>query len=468
LLLFFKKEDLVAQCNGTAHAAKVAGGLKTQVAAADSPLPDLPLIRKSYSGFQKDGATGLVPSRDDFVQRTLIMKHRLALFCAVSAILPGAVQAQTLSVTQLAAIRESVSAPPTSFFGPQGQTLFLQAAVTDVNGNYSNAGVFALPAYTSGPASGGNYSIPMAPSPAFNGVYYWQAYAPTGYSNAWTLQFGDKGGLGAPVQTPAEVTGPPLPFASNITMSGDPSHPTFTWTHAQASRLNGSAFCIYSGELEVFCAFPGNGDVTYTLPPASANGYNLVPGNTYYFNIAAYSLRPGQATLCGNPCVAASSNNYIVYVPPSDTLPLVHIPEPTSSNPNATTLRFRVLEDERYDTYVAPISAVGYAYQALSGPNFAAVTLPAGQSSNFTVSYNVNGTTTTRKVPPGRRFPFPAGGVSTFVVTGATPSGASGFITGLQFTGSGTFVGVQSALSPSFPQAGASVAAAASVASKPD
>ncbi len=396
------------------------------------------------------------------------MKHRLALFCAVSAILPGAVQAQTLSVTQLAAIRESVSAPPTSFFGPQGQTLFLQAAVTDVNGNYANAGVFALPAYTSGPASGGNYSIPMAPSPAFNGVYYWQGFAPTGYSNPWTLQFGDKGGLGAPVQTPAEVTGAPLPFASNITMSGDPSHPTFSWTHAPASRLNGSAFCIYSGELEVFCAFPGNGDVTYTLPPASANGYDLVPGNTYYFNIAAYSLRPGQATLCGNPCIAATSNNYIVYVPPSDTLPLVHIPEPTSSNPNATTLRFHVLQDERYDTYVAPISAVGYGFQALSGPNFAAVTLPAGQSSNFTVSYNVNGTPTTRKVPPGRRFPFPAGGVSTFVVTGATPSGASGFITGLQFTGSGTFVGVQSALSPSFPQAGASVAAAASVASKPD
>jgi hypothetical protein len=275
------------------------------------------------------------------------MKPRLALFCAVSAIVPGAVQAQTLSVTQLAAIRQSVSAPPTSFFGPQGQTLFLQAAITDVNGNYANAGVFALPAYTSGPASGGNYSIPMTPSPAFNGVYYWQGYAPTGYSNPWTLQFGDKGGLGAPVQTPAEVTGAPLPFASNITLSGDPSHPTFTWTHAQASRLNGSAFCIYNGELEVFCAFPGNGDITYTLPPASAGGYDLEPGNTYYLEISAYALRPGQTSLCNNTCIAAISDNFIVYVPPSDTLPLVHIPEPTSTNPNATTLRFAVSEGRR-------------------------------------------------------------------------------------------------------------------------
>ncbi len=431
---------------------KVAGGLKTQVAAAESPLSDLLLINTLYSGYQTKGTAESVLRRDPVVQRKIFMKHRFVLSCAALATLPGAVQAQTLTVTQLAAIRQSVSAPPTSFFGPQGQSLFLQAAVTDVNGNYANAGVFALPAYTSGPASGGNYSIPMTPSPAFNGVYYWQGYAPTGYSNPWTLQFGDKGGLGAPVQTPAEVTGAPLPFASNITLSGDPSHPTFTWTHAQASRLNGSAFCIYSGELEVFCAFPGTGDVTYTLPPASAHGYDLVPGTTYYFDISAYALRPGQTSLCNNTCIAAISDNFIVYVPPSDTLPLVHIPEPTSTNPNATNLRFAVSEGRRYDTYVAPISAIGYGYQAFSGPNFAAVTLPAGQSGDFTVSYNADGTPGSHKVAPGRRFTFPSGGVSEFVITGATPSAASGFITTLQFAGSGLFVGAQSTLSPSLPQ----------------
>ena len=82
-------------------------------------------------------------------------------------------------------------------------------------------------------------------------------------------------------------------------------------------------------------------------------------------------------------------------------------------------------------------------------PNFASVLLPAVQANPFDVSFVYNGTSFSDMVAPETVFDFPALGVDAFTVTGIDPSDeldpgdTTAFITGLTFTGDGTFNGTQ-------------------------
>lgn len=100
--------------------------------------------------------------------------------------------------------------------------------------------------------------------------------------------------------------------------------------------------------------------------------------------------------------------------------------------------------------FVDPKVAVGYSFAIGAGdPNFASVLLPAVQSNPFDVSFVYNGMSFSDMVAPETVFDFPTLGVDAFTVTGIDPSDGldpadtTAFITGLTFTGDGTFNGTQ-------------------------
>jgi hypothetical protein len=111
--------------------------------------------------------------------------------------------------------------------------------------------------------------------------------------------------------------------------------------------------------------------------------------------------------------------------------------------------------------YIDPAFASGYIYQIGAGdPNFACVTLPAVQSTPFTVSFAEGASTISDPVSANNQFCFPTGGVSEFEVTGIDPtddldpSDPTAFVTGLSLVGDGSFTGTMTALVGSVPEPG--------------
>ena len=126
--------------------------------------------------------------------------------------------------------------------------------------------------------------------------------------------------------------------------------------------------------------------------------------------------------------------------------PLVNLPAVTPLGVYQYTMT--VVAGTTY--FVDPKVAVGYSFAIGAGnPHFASVLLPAVQANPFDVSFVYNGMSFSDMVAPETVFDFPTLGVDAFTVTGIDPSDGldpgdtTAFITGLTFTGDGTFNGTQ-------------------------
>jgi len=96
-------------------------------------------------------------------------------------------------------------------------------------------------------------------------------------------------------------------------------------------------------------------------------------------------------------------------------------------------------------TYLGPTVAAGDVYQTAAGnPNFASVVLPIGIDSSNTYTLSSCGGASLGTIAGGQTFTFASGGVSCFKVSGITnvnQADTDALVTGLTFTGSGSFSG---------------------------
>lgn len=95
--------------------------------------------------------------------------------------------------------------------------------------------------------------------------------------------------------------------------------------------------------------------------------------------------------------------------------------------------------------YLGPTVATGDEYQTGAGnPNFASVVMPIGIDSSNTYTLSSCSGASLGAIAGGQTFTFASGGVSCFKVGGITnvdPTDTNALVTGLTFTGSGSFTG---------------------------
>ena len=100
--------------------------------------------------------------------------------------------------------------------------------------------------------------------------------------------------------------------------------------------------------------------------------------------------------------------------------------------------------------YLGPTVATGDEYQTGAGnPNFASVVMPIGIDSSNTYSLSSCSGASLGTIAGGQTFTFASGGVSCFKVGGIAnvdPTDTNALVTGLTFTGSGSFTGTVDAV----------------------
>jgi hypothetical protein len=271
----------------------------------------------------------------------------------------------------------------------------------------------------------------------------------------WSLEFingGDTATAVTPLLTP-DAAAAPVPFPVNVTISGNGTAPTLSWTIP-------AGFTPDAFRVQVWDKNPqGVPDVIFStnLPPNATSftipdTVNLSFGTPYVLGIQLIRTRDGTAgTGSPNSNISKRSNSFFDFTPLSGGPPNVYLPNvgqaPDPGSGYGATYQFSITNILSGETvFIDPYLAVGYDYAIGAGdPNFASVVLPAVQSNPFLLSF------------PGKRSPvfvngnveyvFPHGGVSSFSVRRINPSAnldpgnVTAFITGLKFTGPGNFTG---------------------------
>ncbi len=268
-------------------------------------------------------------------------------------------------------------------------------------------------------------------------------------TKAWTVTFTN--GSNSLVDTSPSLTGvTPAPFAYNVTMSGSSLDPMFTWSYP--SSINGVYVLNYDKSLITSAGIP---DLIYAYPLlGSTNHYTLplgllTPGTQYDVVLKAEVVRnpslPFPSDL-SNANIKTQSDSYFPFTPVASAVPL-YLP---TVNPTTGAYGYDMTVAAGAEYFVDPSISVGYAYRiGVGNPDFASVQLPSIQTNDFDLSYLHNGKWLTTVVAPGGTFDFPAGGVTSFDVTGIDPSlmldpgVTTAFATGLTFTAEGSFTGTQ-------------------------
>jgi PEP-CTERM motif len=279
----------------------------------------------------------------------------------------------------------------------------------------------------------------------------------------WTLTFTNAVGAAGAPNTVSATTGSLVgvtvpPFAQNVTVSGSSANPTFSWTYQNGSGVGGVQVNIYDNTManlagmpfdQVYTTeipgIPGPANSSFTVPTALAGGLTLQNNHNYTIGIFGNVLR-NPAGLPTNANTAAKSEALFNFTPLPAGAPLANLPAVTPAGVYQYTMT--VVAGTTY--FIDPPVAVGYSFAIGAGdPNFASVLLPAVQANPFDVSFVYNGMSFSDMVAPKTVFDFPTLGVDAFTVTGIDPADGldpadtTAFITGLTFTGDGTFNGTQ-------------------------
>lgn len=289
---------------------------------------------------------------------------------------------------------------------------------------------------------------------------------PANLTGPWTLSFQNPGTSPTTASTALTLAGSgEIPFVNSVTLSGTSAAPTFSWTPPAGVPVDGYRINIYQNDLETFNSLGqviNTGEVTsknvgptitsYTVGPTDfTHGVSLAPNTTYTIEISLLQTRNGSTTNLSNNNVSAISRVYSTFQTLPVGAPSVILPTVTGSG----TFTFNVTVQPGITYSIDPAVATGYIYQTGAGdPNFASLVLPnIGNTSPYQL-YLWNGTSFVfdTNLAAGTIFDFGPGGVNEFEVLGINPglgldpTNTTAFITGLTFTGAGTFTGTMTAV----------------------
>jgi len=296
----------------------------------------------------------------------------------------------------------------------------------------------------------------------------------------WNLEFINGVNSATAVTPPltAAAAADPAPFPVNVTISGNGTAPTLSWTVPAGFTPDAFRVQVFDKNIKnpqgvsdiIFSTnLPANA-TSFTIPDPIPPPYNrpLSFGTPYVLGLQLIETRNGlPSTGSPNSNISRRSNSFFDFtpisgdVPPDIHLPIVGPPPPPSSGYGAT-YQFSITNIVPGVTiFIDPYLAVGYDYAIGPGnPKFASVLLPAVQSNPFILSYQGPSGQVSVPLPAGQEYLFPSGGVDHFSVREISfsayldPGNVTAFITGLTFTGAGNFTGTMTpviALSPPSP-----------------
>lgn len=257
-----------------------------------------------------------------------------------------------------------------------------------------------------------------------------------------------------------------VPFVNSITLSGTSENPTFTWTPPPSTTVNGYRVNIYDKSLiandPVTGALINTGLVssknlaptvtayTVTASDFTVPGYGFTIGTNYSLEILAMQTRDGSSTNLGNTNVYSLSRVYADFTPKEGGGPAVNLPVVLEGG--VYKFDITVVPGETY--YLDPEVAIGYDFAiGVGDPNFRSVVLPTGIGDDLYDIFGLNDASEPILLAEdwmgGVVYDFGVGGLSGFRIlgietsAGLDPASTTAFVTGVVFTGAGTFTGTQ-------------------------
>lgn len=304
-------------------------------------------------------------------------------------------------------------------------------------------------------------NIPFGPGPIIPNFFQRLLADDPALYGAWTLTFtntvGTTNSASVTVDLPNDAK--QAPFVSTITLSGTSANPVFTWTPPAGVHVDGYRVNIYDKAL---ITPTNNGQVTsrnlqpdvtsYEVKAAdftvAGNGFKL--DHDYSIEISLIQTKDGTSGNLANDNLKAIARAYADFRPTQAGSQNVILPVTLENG--AYQYNVAVAPGQTY--YIDPLVAVGYDYATGAGdPNFRSVDLPDAIGDG---KYDIWGFD-----PLGAAvllahdwlgtsvYDFGAAGVGRFRVTGIEtdagldPANTTAFVTGVTFTGAGTFTGTQ-------------------------
>lgn len=308
-------------------------------------------------------------------------------------------------------------------------------------------------------AAGGTASrvINFNPSP-LNPNFYSRVFAdaPT-LRGDWTLTF-TNGGDSASRNVTLAASATQAPFVNSITLSGTSANPTFSWTPPAGVAVDAYRINIYdkalrvgsnTGQVTNHDLLPGVTSYTVQASDFTVPGYGFTLGKNYSIEISLIQTKDG-TTNSGNANLQAIARVYADFTPMETGGPVVNLPVVLADG----AYQFNMVVQAGQTYYIDPEVAVGYDYAIGAGdPNFRTVDLPDSIGDGL---YDIFGYDLSDQLVlladdwnGADAFDFGGNGVSRFRVSGIEtsagldPTNTTAFVTGLTFTGSGSFTGTQ-------------------------
>jgi hypothetical protein len=277
-------------------------------------------------------------------------------------------------------------------------------------------------------------------------------------TGSWNLTF-QNGPDTATVVTPslAGIPVAPVPFPTNVTISGTGTTPILSWTVPPTFTPDAVRVVVFDKGVTL----PNNMKdvILATSLPASQTSFQipagtLQPSGQYVLGVQLIETR-GHVALAPNAPntdIFRRSFSFFEFSPITGATPVVlptvgPAPDPATGLGPTYSFDFRGLPAGEA-IFIDPLVAIGYKYAIGAGnPNFASVMLPAVGDNIFTLSYLLGQNLILQQIFANTQFFFPPGGVSAFDVTGIEtaamldPNNVTAFITRLTFIADGDFTG---------------------------
>lgn len=277
-------------------------------------------------------------------------------------------------------------------------------------------------------------------------------------TGSWNLTF-QNGPDTATAVTPslAGIPVDPVPFPTNVTISGTGTTPTLSWTVPPTFTPDAVRIVVFDKgvtlpnlmkDVILATSLPA-AQASFTIPAGT-----LQPSGQYVLGVQLIETR-GHVPLAPNAPntdIFRRSFSFFEFSPITGATPVVlptvgPAPDPSTGLGPTYTFDFRGVRAGDA-LFIDPLVAIGYKYAIGAGnPNFASVMLPAVGDDIFTLSYLLGQNLILQQILANTQFFFPSGGVSAFDVTGIEtsamldPNNVTAFITGLTFVADGDFTG---------------------------
>jgi hypothetical protein len=277
-------------------------------------------------------------------------------------------------------------------------------------------------------------------------------------TGSWNLTF-QNGPDTATAVTPslAGIPVDPVPFPTNVTISGTGTTPTLSWTVPQTFTPDAVRVVVF--DKGVTLPNQMKDVILATSLPASQTSFQIPAGTLqsngqYVLGVQLIETR-GHVALASNAPntdIFRRSFSFFEFSPLTGATPVLLPtvgPAPDPSTGLGPTYQFNVAGVRAGQAiFIDPLVAIGYKYAIGAGnPNFASVKLPAVGDNLFTLSFLMGQNLILQQILADTQFFFPQGGVSSFDVTGIEtsamldPNNVTAFITGLTFVADGDFTG---------------------------